>query len=130
MRGNQLIITGNLTADPELRYTKSGQAVAGFTVAVTDRLQDKETGAWVDGETAFFRCDVWRDVAENVAVSLHKGDRVTVTGSLRQRSYDTKDGERRTVTEVAVEEVSASLRYAIATLRKATKEGVAALKAV
>jgi single-strand DNA-binding protein len=123
MRGNTLTITGNLTGDPELRFTSSGQAVCNFTVAVTDRVQDKESGAWKDGETAFFRCDVWRDVAENVAESIHKGDRVTVTGSLRQRSYETKEGEKRTVTEVAVEEIAVSLRYVTVKVSKATRRG-------
>ena len=113
MSGETLItIVGNLTADPELRWTQSGVAVADFTVASTPRTYDRNAGEWRDGDTLFMRCSVWRDVAENVAESLRKGMRVIVQGRLTQRSYETQQGERRTVVEMQVDEVGPSLRRA------------------
>jgi single-strand DNA-binding protein len=104
-------VVGNLAADPELRFIPSGAAVANFTVAQTPRTFDRDTNAWKDGETFWMRCAVWRDTAENVAASLHKGDRVVVTGKLKQRTYD-KDGQSHTVVEMEVDEIGAALRYA------------------
>ena len=113
MSGETFItLVGNLTADPELRWTQSGVAVADFTVASTPRTYDRNAGEWRDGGTLFMRCSVWRDVAENVAESLRKGMRVIVVGRLTQRSYDTQQGERRTVVEMQVDEVGPSLRRA------------------
>lgn len=120
MAGETLItVTGNLTGDPELRYTPSGTAVAGFTVASTPRTYDRQTGEWKDGEPLFLRCTIWRQPAENVAESLTRGMRVIVTGRLRQRSYETSQGEKRTVTELDVDEIGPSLRYATAKVAKA-----------
>nr|DAT85815.1 MAG TPA: Single stranded DNA binding protein [Caudoviricetes sp.] len=113
MAGDTVItVIGNLTADPELRWTQSGAAVADFTVASTPRTYDRNAGEWRDGDTLFMRCSVWRDTAENVAESLRKGMRVIVQGRLTQRSYDTQQGERRTVVELQVDEVGPSLRRA------------------
>ena len=113
MAGDTVItIIGNLTADPELRWTQSGAAVADFTVASTPRTYDRNAGEWRDGDTLFMRCSVWRDTAENVAESLRKGMRVIVQGRLTQRSYDTQQGERRTVVNLQVDEVGPSLRRA------------------
>ena len=113
MAGDTVItVIGNLTADPELRWTQSGAAVADFTVASTPRTYDRNAGEWRDGDTLFMRCSVWRETAENVAESLRKGMRVIVQGSLTQRSYDTQQGERRTVVELQVDEVGPSLRRA------------------
>ena len=113
MSGETLItIVGNLTADPELRWTQSGVAVADFTVASTPRTYDRNVGEWRDGDTLFMRCSVWRDTAENVAESLRKGMRVIVVGRLTQRSYETQQGERRTVVNLQVDEVGPSLRRA------------------
>lgn len=113
MSGETLItIVGNLTADPELRWTQSGVAVADFTVASTPRTYDRNAGEWRDGDTLFMRCSVWRETAENVAESLRKGMRVIVQGRLTQRSYETQQGERRTVVELQVDEVGPSLRRA------------------
>ena len=113
MSGETLItLVGNLTADPELRWTQSGAAVADFTVASTPRTYDRNAGEWRDGDTLFMRCSVWRETAENVAESLRKGMRVIVQGRLTQRSYDTQQGERRTVVELQVDEVGPSLRRA------------------
>lgn len=113
MTGEPLItVVGNLTGDPELRFTPSGQAVANFTVASTPRTFDRQSNEWKDGETLFLRCAIWRDYAENVAESLTKGLRVIVEGRLKARSYETKEGEKRTVFELDVEEVGPSLRYA------------------
>jgi single-strand DNA-binding protein len=116
---NETVITmvGALTADPELRFTPSGAAVANFTVASTPRTFDKASNEWKDGETLFMRCSLWREAAENVAESLTKGMRVIVTGRLGQRSYD-KDGEKRTVVEMQVDEIGPSLRYATAKVTK------------
>ena len=113
MAGDTTItVIGNLTADPELRWTQSGAAVADFTVASTPRTYDRNAGEWRDGDTLFMRCSVWRETAENVAESLRKGMRVIVQGRLTQRSYDTQHGERRTVVELQVDEVGPSLRRA------------------
>ena len=113
MAGDTVItVIGNLTADPELRWTQSGAAVADFTVASTPRTYDRNAGEWRDGDTLFMRCSVWRETAENVAESLRKGMRVIVQGRLTQRSYDTQQGERRTVVEMQVDEVGPSLRRA------------------
>ena len=115
MAGETIItLVGNLTADPELRFTPSGAAVANFTVASTPRTFDRQTSEWKDGDAMFLNCSVWRQAAENVAESLTKGMRVVVQGRLKSRSYETREGERRTVFEVEVEEVGPSLRYATA----------------
>ena len=121
MAGETIItLVGNLTADPELRFTPSGAPVANFTVASTPRTFDRATGEWKDGDAMFLNCSVWRQPAENVAESLTKGMRVIVQGRLRSRSYETREGERRTVFEVDVDEVGPSLRYATA---KVTRSG-------
>ena len=119
MAGDTVItIIGNLTADPELRFTPSGAAVANFTVASTPRQFDRTSNEWKDGETLFMRCSVWRDAAENVAESLQRGARVLVSGRLKSRSYETKEGEKRTVIEMDVDEVGPSLRYATAKVNR------------
>jgi len=107
-----LTISGNLTADPELRYTQTGLAVCNFTIAHTPRTLDRATNEWADGETLFLRATVWRDQAQNVA-ALTKGTRVLATGTLKQRSYETADGEKRTVIEFEADEVAASCRFAV-----------------
>jgi single-strand DNA-binding protein len=114
-------VVGNLTSDPELRFTPAGSAVANFTVASTPRVFDRESGAWRDGDALFLRCSLWREYAENVAESLVRGTRVVVHGRLRQRSYDTKEGEKRTVVELEVDEIGPSLRYATAKVTKASR---------
>lgn len=119
----QITIVGNLIADPELRFTPSGQAVAQFRIASTPRFLDKQSGEWKDGEGLFLTCSVWRQAAENVAESLTKGMRVIVQGRLKQRSYDTREGEKRTVYEVDVDEVGPSLRNATAKVTKAQRQG-------
>jgi single-strand DNA-binding protein len=118
-----ITIVGNLTADPELRFTPNGSAVANFTIASTPRILDKATNEWKDGDALFMRCSVWRQAAENVAESLLRGQRVIATGRLRQRSYETKEGEKRTVIELEVDEIGPSLRYAIAKPNKVTRGG-------
>ncbi|MHC5559180.1 single-stranded DNA-binding protein [Kocuria sp. U4B] len=124
MAGDTVItVIGNLTADPELRFTPSGAAVANFTVASTPRTFDRQSNEWKDGETLFLRCSVWREAAENVAESLQKGMRVIVQGRLKSRSYETKEGERRTVTELDVDEVGPSLRYASAKVNRNARSG-------
>ena len=124
MAGDTVItVIGNLTADPELRWTQSGAAVADFTVASTPRTYDRNAGEWRDGDTLFMRCSVWRDTAENVAESLRKGMRVIVQGRLTQRSYDTQQGERRTVVELQVDEVGPSLRRARAQVTRTAPSG-------
>jgi single-strand DNA-binding protein len=124
MAGETVItIVGNLTNDPELRFTPSGAAVANFTVASTPRNFDRQTNEWKDGETLFMRCSVWRDAAENVAESLTRGTRVVVQGRLKSRSYETKEGEKRTVVELDVDEVGPSLRYASAKVTRAQRGG-------
>ena len=124
MAGDTVItVVGNLTADPELRFTPSGAAVANFTVASTPRTFDKNTNEWKDGEALFLRCSVWRQAAENVAESLQRGTAVIVQGRLKQRSYETKEGEKRTVYELDVDEVGPSLRWATAKVTKASRGG-------
>jgi single-strand DNA-binding protein len=118
-----LTIVGNLTADAELRFTPSGAAVASFTVASTPRTLDRQSGEWKDGEPLFMRCSAWRDLAENVGESLTRGMRVIVTGRLRQRSFEAREGEKRTVVELEVDEVGPSLRYATAVVTKAARNG-------
>ena len=116
-------VVGNLTDDPELRFTPSGAAVANFTVASTPRFLDKNTNEWKDGDALFLRCSIWRQAAEYVAESLQRGTRVIVQGRLRQRSYETKEGEKRTVVELEVDEIGPSLRYATAKVTKAQRSG-------
>ncbi len=125
MAGDTIItVVGNLTGDPELRFTASGAAVANFTVASTPRALDRATNEWKDGEALFLRCSLWRQPAENIAESLTRGTRVIVTGRLKQRSYETKEGEKRTVVELDVDEIGPSLRYATAKInRVARSEG-------
>lgn len=115
-----ITIIGNLVADPELRFTSSGTPVASFRIASTPRAYNRDTGQWEDGDALFLTCNVWRQAAENVAQSLTKGMRVIVNGRLRQRSYQTRDGENRTVYEVEVDEVGPSLTFATATVQRAT----------
>ena len=116
-----LTMIGNLVSDPELRFTPSGAAVAKFTVASTPRYLDKNTNEWKDGDSLFLQCQIWRQAAENVAESLTKGMRVIVSGRLKQRSYETKEGEKRTVFEVEVDEVGPSLRNATAKVTKTAR---------
>lgn len=124
MAGETVItVVGNLTNDPELRFTPSGAAVASFTVASTPRMLDKQTNEWKDGDTLFLRCSIWRQAAENVAESLQRGMRVIVQGRLKQRSYETKEGEKRTVVELDVDEVGPSLKSATAKVNKTTRQG-------
>src|SRR5690554_6778742 len=124
MAGETVItVVGNLTADPELRFTPSGAAVASFTVASTPRTFDRQSNEWKDGESLFMRCSVWREAAENVAESLAKGNRVIVQGRLVQRSFETKEGEKRTVVEMQVDEVGPSLRYATAKVTRSQRGG-------
>src|SRR5918999_1512686 len=118
-----ITVVGNLTADPELRFTPSGAAVANFTVASTPRTFDRQSQEWKDGEALFLRCNVWRQAAENVAESLTRGSRVIVSGRLKQRSFETKEGEKRTVVELEVDEIGPSLRYATAKVAKAARSG-------
>jgi single-strand DNA-binding protein len=118
-----ITVVGNLTADPELRFTPSGAAVANFTVASTPRIYDRQSGEWKDGEALFLRCNIWREAAENVAESLTRGSRVIVQGRLKQRSFETREGEKRTVFEVEVDEIGPSLRYATAKVNKASRSG-------
>ncbi len=124
MAGDTIItVIGNLTADPELRFTPSGAAVANFTVASTPRRFDKNTNEWVDQEALFMRCTVWRQQAENVAESLQKGMRVVAYGRLQQRSYETREGEKRTVIEMQVDEVAPSLLFATAKVNRIARSG-------
>ncbi|TDQ05218.1 single-stranded DNA-binding protein [Labedaea rhizosphaerae] len=118
-----ITVVGNLTADPELRFTPSGAAVASFTVASTPRTFDRQSGEWKDGEALFMRCSIWRQAAENVAESLTRGARVIVSGRLKQRSFETREGEKRTVVEMDVDEVGPSLRYATAKVNKVSRGG-------
>ena len=121
MAGETVItVVGNLTADPELRYTQNGLAVANFTIASTPRSFDRATNDWKDGEALFLRASVWREFAEHVAGSLVKGTRVIATGRLKQRSYETKEGEKRTSFEIEVDEIGPSLRYATAKVERAS----------
>ena len=124
MSGETVItVIGNLTGDPELRFTPSGAAVANFTVASTPRTFDRQSNEWKDGDTLFLRCSIWREAAESVAESLTKGTRVIVTGRLVQRSYETREGEKRTVYELQVDEVGPSLRYATAKVTRTQRSG-------
>ena len=124
MAGDTVItVIGNLTGDPELRFTPSGAAVANFTVASTPRTFDRQSNEWKDGDTLFMRCSIWREAAENVAESLTKGMRVIVQGRLVQRSYETREGEKRTVVELQVDEIGPSLRYASAKVTRAQRSG-------
>ena len=117
----QITMIGNLVDDPQLRYTPTGQAVASFRVASTPRFLDKNTNEWKDGDSLFLSCNVWRQAAENVAESLQRGMRVIVSGRLRQRSYETKEGEKRTVYEIEVDEVGPSLRNASAKVVRSSR---------
>lgn len=120
MAGETIInVVGNLTADAELRFTPAGAAVANFTIASTPRSFDKNTNQWVDGDALFLRCSIWKEAAENCADSLLKGMRVIAQGRLKQRSFETKEGEKRTVVELEVDEIGPSLRYATAKVTKA-----------
>jgi single-strand DNA-binding protein len=124
MSGETVItVIGNLTGDPELRFTPSGAAVTNFTVASTPRTFDRQSNEWKDGDTLFLRCSIWREAAESVAESLTKGTRVIVTGRLVQRSYETREGEKRTVYELQVDEVGPSLRYATAKVTRTQRSG-------
>ena len=125
MAAGDVVVTvvGNLTNDPELRFTPSGAAVASFTVASSSRVLDRTTNEWKDGETVFMRCSVWRQYAENVAESLTKGTRVIVQGRLKQRSYETREGEKRQVMEVEVDDVGPALRYATAKVNRVQRQG-------
>jgi len=124
MAGETLItVVGNLTDDPELRFTPSGAAVANFTVASTPRNFDKNSNEWVDGEAMFLRCSIWRQAAENVAESLQRGMRVVVHGRLKARTYETREGEKRTVFEIDVEEIGPSLKFATAKVNRTSRQG-------
>lgn len=124
MAGDTIItVIGNVTSDPELRFTQSGVAVANFTVASTPRYLDRQAGEWKDGEATFLRCNIWRQAAENLAESLTRGARVIASGRLKQRTYETRDGDKRTVTELAIDEIGPSLRYATATVKKVKRGG-------
>jgi single-strand DNA-binding protein len=119
MAGDTVItVVGNLTADPELRFTPSGAAVASFTIASTPRTFDRGSNEWKDGEALFLRCSIWRQAAENVAESLQRGMRVVASGRLKQRSFETREGEKRTVIELDVDEIGPSLRYATAKVNR------------
>jgi single-strand DNA-binding protein len=118
-----ITVVGNLTDDPELRFTPSGAAVAKFRIASTPRTLDRASGEWKDGEPLFLACNIWRDAAEHVAESLQRGARVIVQGRLRQRSYETREGEKRTVYELEVDEIGPSLRYATAKVQKMSRSG-------
>ena len=118
----EITVTGNLARDPDLRYTSQGAPVASFTVASTERYQ--QDGEWKDGTTSWVRCNAWRDLAEHVCESLSKGDRVVVHGTLRQRDYQTKEGEKRTVWEVSADDVGPSLKYAQAKVQRVTRDRV------
>ncbi|GIF11492.1 single-stranded DNA-binding protein [Actinoplanes teichomyceticus] len=124
MAGETVItVVGNLVNDPELRFTNSGAAVCSFRIASTPRTLDRQSGEWKDGEPLFLSCSIWRDAAEHVSESLQRGARVIVQGRLRQRSYDTKEGEKRTVMELEVDEIGPSLRYATAKVQKMSRSG-------
>ncbi len=125
MAAGDIVITvvGNLTNDPELRFTPSGAAVASFTIASNSRYLDKASNEWKESEPVYMRCSVWRQYAENVAESLTKGTRVIATGRLKQRSYETREGEKRTVMEMEVDDVGPALRYATAKVNRVQREG-------
>jgi single-strand DNA-binding protein len=120
-----ITVVGNLTADPDLRSTSTGVAVLDFTVASTPRVYDRESGEWRDGDTLFLRCSLWRQAAENAANSLTKGTRVIVQGRLKQRSFETKEGDKRTVVELDVDAIGPELRYASAKVSKVSRDGSA-----
>ncbi|MCW2300625.1 single-stranded DNA-binding protein [Rhodococcus erythropolis] len=123
MSGDTTItVIGNLTADPELRFTPAGAAVANFTVASTPRTFDRTKNEWIDGDALFMRCNIWREAAENAAESLSRGSRVIVSGRLKQRSFETREGEKRTVVELEVDEIGPSLKYATAKVNKADRK--------
>src|SRR3954464_5720357 len=124
MAGETVItVVGNLTDDPELRFTPSGAAVAKFRIASTPRTMDRQSGEWKDGEHLFLACNMWRDAAEHVAESLQRGARVIVQGRRRRRSYETREGEKRTVYELEVDEIGPSLRYATAKVQRMSRSG-------
>jgi len=124
MAGETVItVVGNLTADPELKFIPSGAGVVRFAIASTPRTLDRQTGEWKDGEPLFLNCSAWRELAEHIAESLQRGARVIAQGRLKQRSYETKDGEKRTVYELEVDEIGPSLRYAQAEVKKTTRGG-------
>ena len=118
-----ITVVGNLTTDPDLRFTSTGVAVLDFTVASTPRVYDRESGEWRDDDTLFLRCNLWRQAAENAAKSLTKGTRVIVQGRLKQRSFETKEGDKRTVVELDVDAIGPELRYASAKVSKASRDG-------
>ncbi len=118
-----ITVVGNLVDDPELRFTPSGAAVANFRIASTPRTLDRQTNEWKDGDALFLSCSVWRQAAENVAESLQRGMRVVVQGRLKSRQYETREGEKRTVFEIEVEEVGPSLKYATAKVTRTTRQG-------
>ena len=121
MQDNTMTLVGNLTDDPEVRFTSTGTAVANFTIASSARVFDKDSGQWRDGEALFLRCTVWQQSAEHLADSLTKGTRIIVVGRLRQRSFETRDGEKRTSVELQVDEIGVSLRYAVAKVTKTAR---------
>ena len=122
MSGEPIVtVVGNLTDDPSLKFTSSGAAVANFTVASTPRMFDRQTNEWKDGEALFLRCAIWREAAENVAESLTRGARVIVSGRLKQRSFETKEGEKRTVIEIEADDLGPSLKWATASVTKANR---------
>jgi single-strand DNA-binding protein len=123
MSENSVTLVGNLTDDPELRFTAQGAAVANFRIAVSKRIKDPQTNEWKDGDTSFFRINVWRQLAENVAESLTRGMRVVVTGTLKMRQWETQEGEKRSVVEVEATEVGPSLKWATAKVEKTSRQG-------
>jgi len=122
-QGNSVTLVGNLTDDPELRFTANGAAVANFRIAVSRRIRDPQTNEWKDGDTSFFRVNCWRQLAENVAETFARGMRVIVTGTLRMRSWETQEGEKRSVVEIEADEVGPSLKWATAKVEKASRSG-------
>ena len=122
MSENTVTLVGNLTDDPELRFTAQGAAVANFRIAVSKRIRDPQTNEWKDGDTSFFRVNVWRQLAENVAESLTRGTRVIVTGTLKMRQWETQEGEKRSVVEVEATEVGPSLKWATAKMEKTSRQ--------
>jgi single-strand DNA-binding protein len=125
MSENTVTLVGNLTDDPELRFTAQGAAVANFRIAVSKRIRDPQTNEWKDGDTSFFRVNVWRQLAENVAESLTRGTRVIVTGTLKMRQWETQEGEKRSVVEVEATEVGPSLKWATAKIEKTSRQSQA-----
>jgi len=122
MSENTVTLVGNLTDDPELRFTAQGAAVANFRIAVSKRIRDPQTNEWKDGDTSFFRVNVWRQLAENVAESLTRGTRVVVTGTLKMRQWETQEGEKRSVVEIEATEVGPSLKWATAKIEKTSRQ--------